>query len=93
MIQGRCHQSRFYEYYASLVLGAMAQMILKRAKVSRPSGQWRDDDYDVIEDGVVVGRIFLVPTGPEGRPWMWARGHNGSGPFFIVFWVGNRADA
>jgi len=23
-------------------------LILKRAKVSRPSGQWRDDDYDVI---------------------------------------------
>jgi hypothetical protein len=25
----------------------MSSPILKRAKVSRPSGQWRDDDYDV----------------------------------------------
>jgi hypothetical protein len=27
-------------------------LVLKRAKVSRPSGQWRDDDYDVLENGV-----------------------------------------
>jgi hypothetical protein len=26
-------------------------LILKRASASRPSGQWRDDDYDVLEDG------------------------------------------
>jgi hypothetical protein len=25
-----------------------------------------DDDYDVLENGVVVGRIFTVPTTP---PW------------------------
>jgi hypothetical protein len=28
----------------------------------RVSGQWRDDDCDVLEGGVVVGRIFLVPA-------------------------------
>jgi hypothetical protein len=26
--------------------------------VSRPLGEWRDDDYDVLIDGVVVGRIM-----------------------------------
>jgi hypothetical protein len=31
----------------------------------------------VLEDGVIVGRIFMVPTAPQGRPWMWASGHNG----------------
>ena len=35
------------------------------------------DDYDVLEDGKVVGRIFMVPTAPQGRPWMWASGHGG----------------
>jgi hypothetical protein len=25
---------------------------------SRPSGEWSDDDYDVLADGEVVGRIF-----------------------------------
>jgi len=29
-----------------------------RASASRPSGQWKDDDFDVLADGVVVGRIM-----------------------------------
>jgi hypothetical protein len=33
-------------------------LILKRASASRPSGEWDDDDYDVLADGVVVGRIM-----------------------------------
>jgi hypothetical protein len=29
-------------------------------------------------NGVVVGRILcLDAVGPQGRPWMWASGHNG----------------
>jgi hypothetical protein len=56
-------------------------LILKRASLSRPSGQWRDDDYDVLENGVAVGRIFFLDAvGPQGRPWMWASGHNGDIP-------------
>jgi hypothetical protein len=46
----------------------MAQLILTRASVSRPSGHWRDDDYDVLENGVVVGRIFMVPVAPRAGP-------------------------
>jgi hypothetical protein len=37
----------------------MAGLILKRASASRPSGEWSEDDYDVLADGVVVGRIFM----------------------------------
>jgi hypothetical protein len=33
-----------------------------RAAASRTSGEWNDDDFDVLTDGVVVGRI---------TPWMW----------------------
>jgi hypothetical protein len=29
----------------------------------------------MLEDGVVVGRIFLSPGAPQERPWMWARGN------------------
>jgi hypothetical protein len=36
-------------------------LVLKRATASRPSGQWSDDDYDVLADGVVVGRIMNLP--------------------------------
>jgi hypothetical protein len=32
---------------------------------------------DVLENGIVVGRIFKEPASPHGRPWMWASGHNG----------------
>jgi hypothetical protein len=49
----------------------MSRLILKRAKVSRPSGQWRDDDYDVICEGAVVGRHFLSSAAPQDRQWMW----------------------
>ena len=46
-------------------------LILKRASASRPSGQWNDDDFDVLADGVVVGRIFNAAASPMGTPWMW----------------------
>jgi hypothetical protein len=49
----------------------MGSLILKRA----PIGD-NQDDYSVLENGVVVGRIFTVPTAPQGRPWMWASGHS-----------------
>jgi hypothetical protein len=26
--------------------------------VSRSAGEWRDDDYDVLAEGIVVGRII-----------------------------------
>ena len=53
-------------------------LTLKRASVSRPSGQWNDEDYDVLADGEVVGRIFQVHAAPVGMPWMWtlAFGHH-----------------
>ena len=51
-------------------------LILNRASASRKSGEWRDDDFDVIENGVVVGRIFLSPGAPQDRQWMSASGHS-----------------
>jgi hypothetical protein len=30
----------------------------KSASASRPSAQWNEDDYDVLADGAVVGRIM-----------------------------------
>jgi hypothetical protein len=46
-------------------------LILKRASASRPSGEWNDDDFDVLEDGAVVGRIFKANAAPVGSPWLW----------------------
>jgi predicted nucleotidyltransferase len=50
---------------------SMPLLILKCASASRSSGEWRDDDFDVLEDGVVIGRIFLSPAAPQDRQWMW----------------------
>jgi hypothetical protein len=30
----------------------MSLLVLNRGSASRSSGQWRDDDYDVLENGV-----------------------------------------
>ena len=56
----------------------MQSLILKRASASRPSGEWNDDDFDVLADGAVVGRIFNAAASPVGTPWMWtlAFGHH-----------------
>jgi len=37
-----------------------AGLILKRASTSRPSDQWRDDDYDVLENGVKRNTVRRV---------------------------------
>jgi len=53
-------------------------LILKRASASRPSGNWNENDFDVLASGEVVGRIFKVHAAPVGTPWMWtlAFGHH-----------------
>jgi hypothetical protein len=38
----------------------MTALILKRANFSRPSGQWQDEDYDVLADAEVIGRDLLL---------------------------------
>jgi hypothetical protein len=49
----------------------MAPLILKRASASRPSGHWYDDDYDVLCEGEIVGRIMKAAAAPVGQPWLW----------------------
>jgi len=53
-------------------------LVLKRASASRSSGEWSDDDYDVLAGGVVVGRILKSVAAPVGMPWLWtlAYGHH-----------------
>jgi hypothetical protein len=49
-------------------------LILKRASASRPSGEWNDDDYDVLVDGKIVSRIYEqggIGSPPELR-WFWS---------------------
>jgi hypothetical protein len=51
----------------------MDQLVLKRAAASRLSSEWSEDDYDVLCEGVVVGRIMNAAAAPVGQPWLWTR--------------------
>jgi len=42
-----------------------------------PSLMLKRVSANVLENGVVVGRIFVTPAAPQHRQWMWASGHNG----------------
>ena len=44
------------------------RLILKRASTSRSSGRWDDDDYDVLCEGAVVGRVMKAAAAPVGSP-------------------------
>jgi hypothetical protein len=51
----------------------LTALFLKRAKFSRSSGQWQEEDYDVLADGKVVGRILQENTsGPPELRWVWS---------------------
>jgi len=45
--------------------------MLKRASASRSSGEWKDDDFDVLADGAVVGRSMKGAATPVRTPWLW----------------------
>jgi hypothetical protein len=51
----------------------MSSLILKHAPIGDS-----EDDYNVLADGKVVGRIFISQAAPQGRRWMWsiAYGHH-----------------
>jgi hypothetical protein len=44
-------------------------LILRRANVSRKGGDWNDDDFDVFDGDLDVGRIYRVNS-PE-EIWFW----------------------
>jgi hypothetical protein len=64
-------------------------LILKRGRIG-----WNQNDYDVVEDGVIVGRIFFLDTvGPKDRPWMRASGRNGEIRLAAHGYAATREDA
>jgi hypothetical protein len=44
---------------------------LAGATAARPRIEWDDDDFDVLADGVVVGRIMKAAASPQGMSWLW----------------------
>jgi len=46
-------------------------LILKRAAASCLFSERGDDDYDVLCEGAVVGRVIKSAAAPVGQPWLW----------------------
>ena len=46
-------------------------LILKRAAASSLFSERGDDDYDVLAEGIVVGRIMKAAAASVGAPWLW----------------------
>jgi hypothetical protein len=46
-------------------------LILKRSPIGP-----NQDDFDVMEDGAVIGCIFLSPAAPQDRQWTLAYGYH-----------------
>jgi hypothetical protein len=53
----------------------LTTLVLDGASASRPSGEWKDEDYDVLADGRVVGRVGRGAR----KQRMWTSGHDGQG--------------
>jgi hypothetical protein len=56
------------------------RLILKRA-AGRSSGQL-SDDYDVLADGIAVGRIMRDATAAETAQWFWSGYHEDRSPTY-----------
>ncbi len=46
-------------------------LVLKRTMNSATSGEWSDQEFNVFEDNVLVGRILRSHSAPSERPWLW----------------------
>ena len=46
-------------------------LVLKRAAASSLFSERGDDDYDVLCEGAVVGRVIKSAAAPVGQPWLW----------------------
>jgi hypothetical protein len=46
-------------------------LILRRAKVSRKSGSWDDNDFDVVDGEREIGPIYLVDGYDSKETWLW----------------------
>jgi hypothetical protein len=44
-------------------------LLLRRASISRPSGSWHDNDFNVFAGDEVVGRIYRLNAATEA--WWW----------------------
>jgi hypothetical protein len=55
-------------------------LILRRAKVSRSSGTWQHNDFDVFDGDRNIGRIYLADQFRDYERWFWGVSFQLTGP-------------
>jgi hypothetical protein len=50
---------------------AVVHLTLRRADVSRISGTWQEEDFDVFDGERDVGRVYLVDGYGGKETWFW----------------------
>jgi hypothetical protein len=59
----------FHQKYKTGRVGLKSACRVRLLLAHQASGN--DDDYDVLTNGEVVGRIFKANAASVGSPWMW----------------------
>ena len=77
LISPKCSSRWDYNGNRMAYFRVMSSLILKHASASRASGAWDDDDFDVLTDGAVVGRIMKTAAAPVGLPLSLPQTQNG----------------
>jgi hypothetical protein len=57
-------RGRLGQRQMAMIEAGQDMLIFKRASASRPSGQWSDEDFDVLANGIVSA----VSSRPTPRP-------------------------
>ncbi|MGA9036454.1 MAG: hypothetical protein WB505_12670 [Pseudolabrys sp.] len=58
-------------FFVYRVVANQVTLILKTTRSQYGSPFNDSNDYVVLNDGHVIGRIMLQPQAPQGRPWFW----------------------
>lgn len=53
----------------------MLTLLLRPMRAQMPTSDWKDDDYAVLHDEQVIGRIYRISGGPQGNKWRWTLNH------------------
>jgi hypothetical protein len=71
MVNRLTARTRIGNFVMAITCSTPAPLILKRGKLSRSSGTWKNEDYDALADGKVVGRVLEEGSrfGPPELRW------------------------
>ena len=46
-------------------------LVIRRASISRSSGKWSEDDFDIVSGELVIGRLMKIVHARNEAVWRW----------------------